>query len=70
MTENKRSLTDLWKVRRSNKIGNETNIIEQMLKEWKTEVEYISMEALKKNVFLVSIRANQCLESLKLITFE
>lgn len=68
--ENKKSLTNLWKVSYRNKNGNETETMAQMLKEWITELEYISMEALKKNVFLVSVKANQCLESLKLIKFE
>lgn len=62
------SLTGLWKLNRTNKSGNETEIMEQKLKEWKSLLECISMESLKKNVCLVSIRANQCLESLKLIT--
>lgn len=67
---NKNRLTDLWKINQTNNNENATDISEKMTKEWKHLLEYISMEALKKNVFLVSIRANQCLESLKLITPE
>ncbi|CAH1723785.1 unnamed protein product [Aphis gossypii] len=61
------SLIDLWKINYVKQNGNENETIEQMLKEWKNLLEHISMEALKKNVFLLSIRANQCLEALKLI---
>lgn len=61
------SLTDLWKINHTKKSGNEAETMEQMLKEWKNMLEHISMEALKKNVFLLSIRANQCLEALQLI---
>lgn len=67
-TKSENSLTGLWKLNRTNKSGNETEIMEQKLDEWKRLLECISMESLKKNVCLVSIRANQCLESLKLIT--
>lgn len=67
---NKNRLTDLWKVYETNKDENANEIMEKTTKEWKNLLEYISMEALKKNVFLVSIAANQCLESLKLITCE
>lgn len=61
------SLIDLWKINYIKQNGNENETIEQMLKEWKNLLEHISMEALKKNVFLFSIRANQCLEALRLI---
>lgn len=70
MTNDKYSLTDLWKINRTNNSENETEIMKQMLKKWTDSLEYISAEALRKNVFLLSIRANQCLESLKSITFE
>lgn len=66
-TKNCNSLTDLWKINYLKKSGNETERIEQMLKEWKNLLEHISMESLKKNVFLVSIKANQCLEALQLL---
>eukprot|EP00102_Acyrthosiphon_pisum_P025101 XP_016662311.1 PREDICTED: uncharacterized protein LOC107884525 [Acyrthosiphon pisum] len=63
--KNNNSLTDLWKINYNiKKSGNEIEKIEQMLKEWKNLLEHISMESLKKNVFLVSIRANQCLQAL------
>jgi hypothetical protein len=64
---NNNNLIDLWKINHTKQNGNETEMIEQMLKEWKNLLEHISMEALKKNVFLLSIRANQCLEALRLI---
>jgi len=67
MAQNHNILTDLWKINYIKKSGNETETIELMLKEWKNLLEHISMECLKKNVFLVSIRANQCLEGLQLI---
>lgn len=67
---NNNSLTDLWKINYTDKNGNETEIMEQILKEWINLLEYISMESLRKNVFLLSSRANQCLESLKSIKFE
>lgn len=67
-TKNNNNLTDLWKINYNiKKSENEIEKIEQMLKEWKNLLEHISMESLKKNVFLVSIRANQCLEALQLI---
>ncbi|XP_026819801.1 uncharacterized protein LOC113558518 [Rhopalosiphum maidis] len=65
--KNNNNLIDLWKINHTKQNGNETETIEQMLKEWKNLLEHISMEALKKNVFLLSIRANQCLEALRLI---
>lgn len=66
--KNKNSLNNLWKNNYTNKCRNEKEIItEQPFKEWLTLLEHVSMEALKKNVFLVSKRANQCLESLKLL---
>lgn len=58
----------MWNINQTKKNGNETEMLEQMLKEWKTSLEYISMETLRKNIFLVCIRANQCLEYIKLIT--
>lgn len=67
---NQNLLTDLWKTNQTNKNANATEFMEQISKEWKNLLECISMEAFKKKVFLVSIRANQCLESLKLITSE
>lgn len=68
MTKNKNSLTNLWKKNYTNKFENEKEIImEQPFQEWLSLLKHVSMEALKKNVFLVSLRANQCLESLKLI---
>lgn len=71
MTNDTYSLTDLWKINQTtNKSGNETEIMKEMLKKWTDSLEYISAEALRKNVFLLSIRANQCLESLKSITFK
>lgn len=57
-------LNDLWKLNQTNANESRTEILEQ-LKEWTNLLEHISMEALRKNVFLVSIRANQCLECLK-----
>jgi len=68
--KDKNSLTDLWKINHTNESGYEIEIMIQMLKKWKDLLGYISKEALRKNVFLLSIRANQCLESLKSITFE
>lgn len=68
--KNKSSLTNLWKINHSTSLGNEFECMKQMLKEWKSLLEHILMEALKKNVFLVSTRANQCLESFQLIKFE
>lgn len=65
--QNNNILTDLWKINYIKKSGNETETIEQMLKEWKNLLKNISMESLNKNIFLVSIRANQCLEGLQLI---
>jgi len=67
INKNNNSLIDLWKINYIKQNGNENETIEQMLKEWKNLLEHISMEALKKNVFLLSIRANQCLEVLRLI---
>jgi len=65
IAKNNKSLTELWKINYDiKKSGNEIEKIEQMSKEWKNLLEHISMESLKKNVFLVSIRANQCLEAL------
>jgi len=67
----KNSVTDLWKINHSiNTNGNDTELMKQWLKKWKCLLEEISVEAFRKNVFLVSIRANQCLEYLKLITSE
>lgn len=66
--KNQNSITDLWKTNYKNKSEVETEAIELMLKEWINVLEYISMETLRKNVFLVSIRAHQCLEALKLFT--
>lgn len=67
-TKNNNNLTDLWKINYNiKKSENEIEKIEQMLKEWRNLLEHISMESLKKNVFLVSIRANKCLEDLQLI---
>lgn len=63
-TENNRESLTKWKLNQTNTNGSRTEILEQ-LKEWTNLLEHISMEALRKNVFLVSIRANQCLESLK-----
>lgn len=61
------NITGLWKNKHKKKSDNEIEVKEQKLKEWISLLEHISTEALEKNVFLVSIRANQCLESLKLI---
>lgn len=71
-TKNKNSLSNLWKVNQTNKNKNEndTKRMKEMLKNWKISLEYISIETLRNNVFLVSIRANQCLNSLKRITFD
>lgn len=66
-TQNPNNLTELWKINVKSKDGNEKESMDRLKKEWKNSLEYISMEALKKNVFLVSIRANQCLESLQVI---
>lgn len=66
----KECLFDLWKINHTNKSDGEKEILEQMPKEWINLLEYISMEALRKNIFLVSKRANQCLDSLKLITIK
>lgn len=71
-TENMKNincLTNLWKLNKTNKNRNDT-VLKQMLNEWNHVLKYITMETLKNNEFLVSIRANQCLESLKLITLE
>lgn len=62
--KNRESLYDLWKLNQTNTNGSRTEILEQ-LKDWTNLLEHISMEALRKNVILVSVRANQCLESLK-----
>lgn len=70
LTQNRYNLTELWKINMKNEDGNESETMKLMIKEWKSSLEYISMEALKKNVFLVSIRANQCLESLQFIISE
>lgn len=67
MIKSKESLNDLWKLNHTNTERSGTESLEQ-LKEWKNLLESISMEALKKNVFLVSIRAKQCLECLKSLT--
>lgn len=72
LTQNSNQLTELWKVNLKNKDENENEkeTMERIINEWTSSLEYISMEAFKKSVFLVSIRANQCLEFLKLIISE
>lgn len=65
-TKYNNNLTDLWKINRTVMSGNVSEIMENMYGEWVNLLEHISMEALRKNVFLVSIRANQQLELLKL----
>lgn len=67
-TKYKNNITDLWKINRTVKSKNVIEIVKNMLEEWINLLERISMEALRKNVFLVSIRANQQLELIKLIT--
>lgn len=68
-TKNINCLTNLWKLNKTNKNRNDT-VLKQMLNKWNHVLKYITMETLKNNEFLVSIRANQCLETLKLITLE
>ncbi|VVC36035.1 Hypothetical protein CINCED_3A021413 [Cinara cedri] len=68
--KDKTNLTDLWKINRTVKHGNVIEVMEKVLSEWTHLLEHISMEALRKNVFLISIRANQQLELIKLITLK
>lgn len=68
-TKNISCLTHLWKLNKTSKNRNET-VLKQMLNEWNHVLKYITIETLKNNEFLVSIRANQCLETLKLIKLE
>jgi len=69
-TKNENCLTNLWKVNQTNKNENDTKLMKEMLKDWKISLEHITMETFRNNVFLVSIRANQCLNALKRITFD
>ncbi|XP_050440990.1 uncharacterized protein LOC126845956 [Adelges cooleyi] len=62
------SIPDLWKINHEKKCDNYKEEVSTMIEEWKNALQVISVEALKNNVFLLSFRANQCLENIKLLT--
>ncbi|XP_050521213.1 uncharacterized protein LOC126894327 isoform X1 [Daktulosphaira vitifoliae] len=64
---NKNSVTDLWKINHDVKHDYDNEKFNSIIEECINILKFISVEALKNNVFLLSIRANQCLEEIQSI---
>lgn len=69
-TNNKICLTNLWKIYQTNTDHDDTICMKKMMNDWKISLEHIAMKTFKNKNFLISIKANQCLDALKQINIK